>query len=239
MQIIIPCFPLIITLLVSCNYSNSEKIKELETKVSQLEQEKRQTKLDSALNNNTSYLPNTYKSEYSIGDAEEKILKIQGTPTSVNDFGRIKVYGFGLSTLTFEKGYLKSYNNLEKNLHLTNSSFSKNNESQQNRGNTKFCYVYIKTYEPEPNKETSDLTEEILENKRNLRYYSYKSGIIEIDDFSEDKKFKLIDKFEDEVREGFVIKNLRLKGKKQCSIESSECFSFSTYKEASEHKRNN
>lgn len=55
---------------------------------------------------------------YTIGSSKDLVLKIQGTPTSISGYGNSEVWYYGLSSVDFVNGKLKSYSNLDENLHI-------------------------------------------------------------------------------------------------------------------------
>lgn len=106
--------------------------------------------------------------------------------------------------------------------------------------NIKFCYVYTTTDEPETKYQSGDINGLGGGIYTVPELFTYKSSIIEIANFDEDKKYRFIDNYEQRVRSEFTIKNMRLQSEgthAECKIISSECFSFNSYKEASEHRR--
>ena len=152
--------------------------------------------------------------------------------------------------LTDDSIKLKKTESAENNLHKKDSSNSQsyNNknqiseETQPNKGETKFVYVYVSTNEPEIKLENKFLPSGSMESKLAPvpTFYTYKSEIMEVKNFTEDVKYKIIDNYEAQVREGFTMKNIQLnEHNTQCKILSSECYAFDTYKTASQHKRSN
>jgi hypothetical protein len=55
---------------------------------------------------------------FTIGSSVGEVLRVQGTPTAVNDFGISKTYSWGLSTVTFMDGKVSEFSNLGGNLHV-------------------------------------------------------------------------------------------------------------------------
>ncbi|WP_283635867.1 hypothetical protein [Aquaticitalea lipolytica] len=110
----------VIILIVGCNTSNQtekEYIKNLEEKNKLLEQEIENLKNDSK--NVESVTPKKLNNNdyFTIGSTEKKVLEIMGNPTSYNDLGMFgKIMHFGISTVKFENGKVKSYDNFEGNL---------------------------------------------------------------------------------------------------------------------------
>lgn len=229
-------------LLVSCAADDSERVKELEAKINKLESEKNMytPPMDSPSNEptfNSATMPqvnNDKDEKYFVGDREDKVLRIQGTPTSVQDLGYTKMVFYGISFLTFENGTLISYSNHDGTLKI--GMQNNNPQTQVNKQKTKYCYVYVETNEPELRYDDSRL---------NRYYYTvpvymvHRSQIIEVKNYNEDMKYRMIDRFESTVRNTFHFKDIRLEGHGQCSIVKSECYAFNTYKEASEHRRAN
>jgi|GEM_PF-1881762 len=144
--------------------------------------------------------------------------------------------------------------------------FEPTNKSNLNiGGNTKFVYVIIKTKEPElehsegvyisdgvggfGGTRTNDINYVKWEN------YAYKSEIQEIQNYNEDKKFRLLDEVESLTRQKLSIRDInfrsevfmkvrdenersKLENNSIKIIDRKACV-FDTYKEASEHKNKN
>ena len=224
----------------ACSDSKNERrIAELESEMIGL---KKKQSFDSVSH---TFLPKPkmiINSFYKIGDTEDQILMIQGTPSAIQDYQIMKVYKYGYSSLTFENGHLKSYNNIDKNLKISVDNGGSANNEETNIKNTslKFCYVIVRTNEPElkffmgfPERGIKD------EYIASPKLFTYKSSVIEIANFSEDEKYKIMDKFEQQVRNDFTMKNMQLEGHGECKVMGSDCFVFDTYKKASEHRRTN
>jgi len=71
----------------------------------------------------TTKRPHTTKQEtknskdyFTIGSTEDKVLQVMGDPTSYDDYGVMKIFHYGLSTVTFQEGKVKSYDNFAHNL---------------------------------------------------------------------------------------------------------------------------
>ena len=103
--------------LVACNNtSQTEKdyIKNLEERNAALEKELQEVKYvsgDEAKNDSKDS-----KDYFTIGSSEDEVLKIMGDPESYDKIGPMKIFQYGLSSVTFENGKVESYNNLESNL---------------------------------------------------------------------------------------------------------------------------
>ena len=111
-----------------------------------------------------------------------------------------------------------------------------------NQGKTKFCYVLVSTDEPEIKLKSTYLPSGSMESKLepSPSFYTYKSSILEVKNFNQDEKYRIIDKYEAQVRQGFNFKNMQLnEHNTECKIISSDCYVFDSYKAASEHRRNN
>ena len=115
-------------LLFSCNdYKTNEELDSQKRIIEQ--QEQRLKKLEDRLDNiekgnsqsgkkRQASLPNNTinKSTFYIGASESDVIEIQGTPTSIHSLGDRKLYFYGLSSVTFEDGKVKSYSNDGNNL---------------------------------------------------------------------------------------------------------------------------
>lgn len=229
-------------ILVGCSSNNdSDRIKQLEKKISALENEKQTNeKIKPILINENIETINTNEISYNVGDPEEFVLSIQGEPTSLNDFNSLKVYSFGSSTLTFKNGVLNSFSNIDRNLKISSGNQKPKIQESVDKSpsiisSSKFCYVYIRTSEPELEFVSGPYSSSEIPKPLS---FIYKSSVVEIKNYSEDEKYKLMDEFEQQIRSDFAIKNMQLKGKAECKILENECFVFKTYKQASEHKRN-
>lgn len=108
-------------------------------------------------------------------------------------------------------------------------------------GIVKFCYVFVTTNEPEIKLQEKFLPNGNLDSKLIPvpEVYVYKSAIVEVKYFNQDEKYRLIDKYEGQVRQGFSFKNMQLtEYNTECKIISSECYVFDNYSTASQHRRN-
>jgi hypothetical protein len=57
------------------------------------------------------------KDYFTIGSTEDEVLQVMGEPTKYMDLGSFgKRFSYGLSTVVFEKGKVKSYDNFDDNL---------------------------------------------------------------------------------------------------------------------------
>lgn len=140
-----------------------------------------------------------------------------------------------------------------------------NNPSLNIGGNTKFVYVVIKTKEPElehsegiyiPDRvggfggtRTEDINFVKWEN------YVYTSEIQEIQNYNEDKKFRLMDEGESSARQELTYKDMNFRSdvfmkvsddRERRKLENNtaeiidrKAYVFDTYKQASEHKNKN
>ncbi|MBL7968051.1 MAG: SH3 domain-containing protein [Prolixibacteraceae bacterium] len=59
---------------------------------------------------------------FEIGSSESTVRNIQGTPTSINDYDYFVVWNYGSSSVKFENGKVKSYDNLSNNLRICKST---------------------------------------------------------------------------------------------------------------------
>ena len=114
---------LFLLLIVSCqNSSQAEKeyIKNLEEKNRLLEQElqERKDKKDKKDQKNIPEETNqTSKDYFTIGSTEKEVLAIMGTPTSYLDMEPYYTkYHYGMSNVTFQKGKVSNYDNVDGNL---------------------------------------------------------------------------------------------------------------------------
>jgi len=109
---------------MSCNQTPSQVekdyIKNLEEKNKVLEKELQDIKSktepnhisDGATRNSASH-----KGYFTIGSTEDEVLNVMGDPSSINDMGIIgKIFRYGYSSVTFEDGRVKDYDNYGKNL---------------------------------------------------------------------------------------------------------------------------
>ena len=111
-------------IFISCNQnpSQAEKdyIKNLEEKNKILEKELQEEKNKPNQIDNTQTSKQKIKSSlgyFTIGSTEAEVIEIMGNPTSYYDMGYGgKRFQYGLSSIYFEKGKVKSYNNLDDNL---------------------------------------------------------------------------------------------------------------------------
>jgi hypothetical protein len=71
---------------------------------------------------------------FEIGSSQNTVKNIQGTPSSINDYNLIVVWSYGSSSVTFENGKVKSYNNLSKNLKICETD---NFQKYSNQNNTR------------------------------------------------------------------------------------------------------
>ncbi len=72
---------------------------------------------------------------FEIGSSESAVRNVQGTPTSINNYNFFVVWDYGSSSVTFENGRVKSYNNLSRNLKICESNNIQNNSSRNNYRN--------------------------------------------------------------------------------------------------------
>ena len=60
----------------------------------------------------------TPRDHFTIGSSVAEVLRVQGTPTEVNDFGISKTYWWGLSNVAFKDGRVSEFSNLGGNLRV-------------------------------------------------------------------------------------------------------------------------
>jgi len=132
--------------ILACNQKRQEKagleqeyIENLEEKNRILERELSELKEGNSFNDNdeptkasgvteskrvgtrTSTKPGSSASAgyFTIGSNENEVLAVMGDPTSISDYGNgDKTFTYGLSTVAFENGRVKSYHNFGKNLKI-------------------------------------------------------------------------------------------------------------------------
>lgn len=94
--------------------------------------------------------------------------------------------------------------------------------------NKKYCYVYVETSEP-----VRDENFVVAPTR-----HTYASQIFEEPNFNDDRKYFLLDKYEKSVKDTyFSQKEWEFQGKYHCKVTERTCYTFDTYKEASEHRR--
>ena len=114
---------LISFLIASCNNKSSdvekEYIKNLEEKNKQLELElqNKENGIDSNSKESESKQSENSKNFFTIGSTENEVLNVMGDPDSIRNFGPYKTYYYELSSVTFENGKVKDYDN-EGNLKI-------------------------------------------------------------------------------------------------------------------------
>lgn len=70
---------------------------------------------------------------FTIGSTKNKVLQVQGEPTSVSNTGPYSTFSYGYSTVTFKNGLVDGYNNNSGNLKVKmNTSISDNNTKKKN-----------------------------------------------------------------------------------------------------------
>lgn len=60
----------------------------------------------------------TWGDYFSIGSTKSDVMRVQGTPTAVNKSDFIDEWSYGLSSIEFENGRVKSYHNISGNLRV-------------------------------------------------------------------------------------------------------------------------
>ena len=107
-------------LIIGCNNrsSDAEKkyIKNLEEKNRQLEieLENKESELESNSGDHakkSETQSQSSKNYFTIGSTENEVLDVMGDPTSLNNIGPYKTYYYELSTVTFQNGKVRDYNN--------------------------------------------------------------------------------------------------------------------------------
>ncbi len=71
---------------------------------------------------------------FKIGSSQNTVRNIQGTPSSINDYDFLVIWSYGSSSVTFENGKVKSYNNLSNNLKICGTD---NNQKYSNQNNSR------------------------------------------------------------------------------------------------------
>ena len=114
-------------LIISCNNRSSdvekEYIKNLEEKNRQLEIElqNKENGLESNSGGNAKKSENkqseSSKNYFTIGSTENEVLNVMGDPTSLSNIGPYKTYNYERSSVTFENGKVRDYDN-EGNLKI-------------------------------------------------------------------------------------------------------------------------
>jgi hypothetical protein len=60
-----------------------------------------------------------FRREYiTIGSTKDEVIRIQGTPSSISGPPMYEEWSYGLSSVVFQGGILKAYNNFEHNLRI-------------------------------------------------------------------------------------------------------------------------
>lgn len=152
----------------------------------------------------------------------------------------------------------------KKNKHSSSLSEERNTQTISLQdppvGKTKYLFIVIDTNEPRlEQRSTTDLTPNLFsdepmkasqpENYLVPEFYKYKSDVIEVQDYNEDKKYKEIDKFQElveqrlrGVNQSLDINNNSGIGKPakgaQASIIFKKAFVFDSYKDASVERDN-
>ncbi|MGE8339463.1 MAG: hypothetical protein ACN6OI_00400 [Flavobacterium sp.] len=107
-------------LIVGCNNRSSdaekEYIKNLEEKNRQLEieLENKESELESNSGDNakkSATQSESSKNYFTIGSTENEVLNVMGDPTSLRNIGPYKTYYYELSSVTFENGKVRDYDN--------------------------------------------------------------------------------------------------------------------------------
>jgi hypothetical protein len=109
---------LLVTVSIGCNNNSSQAekdyIKNLEAKNAALEKELKETKDNSQ---EKSVELTKHSSDYfTIGSTEDEVIRVMGDPDSYRDVSFIKIFEYGMSSVTFENGKVKSYDNSDGNL---------------------------------------------------------------------------------------------------------------------------
>ena len=60
-----------------------------------------------------------YAAFFTIGSRKEEVLRLQGTPTTIDKYPTSEVWSYDLSTITFKRGIVNEYQNLGDNLHVS------------------------------------------------------------------------------------------------------------------------
>ncbi len=61
---------------------------------------------------------NNSKDYFTIGSTEKEVLRVMGDPTSITKYSMMKIYKYGLSSVTFEHGIITEYDNYSGNLKI-------------------------------------------------------------------------------------------------------------------------
>jgi hypothetical protein len=109
---------LLVAVSVGCNNNSSQAekdyIKNLETKNAVLEKELQETKDNSQEKSDES--TNHSNDYFTIGSTEDEVITVMGDPDSYRDLSLFKIFEYGMSSVTFENGKVKSYDNSDRNL---------------------------------------------------------------------------------------------------------------------------
>ena len=73
---------------------------------------------------------------FEIGSSKNTVKNAQGTPSSIQDYSFFVVWSYGSSSVTFEKGRVKSYNNWSNNLRICDSNEANYQREQPSYDNT-------------------------------------------------------------------------------------------------------
>lgn len=165
-----------------------QKIKELEDRLNEVEKNQKNdvTPEKADIDYSPKHTPQTQDFFY-IGSTEEEVLKVQGQPTSILGGGSRKTYMYGRDNITFDNGKVTSYMNLDGSLKIkvksvsNSSSVNKNNALPVKPKLTK--YVYYTCYI----KEFGEMTK-------------YISKIYTIEDYTDEKMFKIGDCLTEQIR---------------------------------------
>ena len=107
---------LIFLVLIGCNKSSSERekdyIKNLEEKNRALEKEL-QSKENSYKNGESGKISNEF---FKIGSTEDEVLQVMGDPSSLDNVGPFKIFHYESSSVKFENGRVRDYDNFDGNL---------------------------------------------------------------------------------------------------------------------------
>lgn len=110
-------------LIASCNNKSSdvekEYIKNLEEKNKQLELElqNRENGIESNSKESESKQYENSNNYFTIGSSENEVLNVMGDPNSIQNLGPYKTYYYKRSSVTFENGKVRDYDN-EGNLKI-------------------------------------------------------------------------------------------------------------------------
>lgn len=107
-------------LIIGCNNRSSdaekEYIKNLEEKNRRLEIELENKESELESNSGDNAKKSTTQSEssknyFTIGSTENEVLNVMGDPTSLRNIGPYKTYYYELSSVTFQNGKVRDYDN--------------------------------------------------------------------------------------------------------------------------------